>query len=107
MEGDGDIKLTYQRMMESLQNGRLVWEDVSMFIVEPLGGTLTMNVNFGVTSMAALTVSTFAGENGRAVEMEMCRLERGAGTMRAWLIVQGRRALRPSGCMSLAITTSW
>ena len=83
MEGDGDINLTYQRMIESLQNGRLVWEDVSIFIVEPPGGTVTMNVTFGVTSMAALTVSTPAGETGRAVEMEMCRLERGAGTTRA------------------------
>ena len=81
-----------------------------MFIVEPLRGTVTMNMTFGVTSMAALVVSTFAGENGRAVEMEMCRLGRGAGTRRAWLIVQGKRALRPlvaSGCMSVAITTSW
>ena len=60
LEGDGDMKLTFQRMIESLQNGRLVWEDVSMFIVELLRGMVTVNVIFGVTSMGALTVSSYA-----------------------------------------------
>ena len=70
MEGDGDMKLTNQRMIESLQNGRLVWEDVSMFIVELYGGMVTVNVIIGVTSMGGLTVSSFAGETGRTVEIK-------------------------------------
>ena len=62
VEEDVDKKLTYLRMIESLRSGRLVWEDVCIFIVDLFAGKVTMNVILGVTSMGALTVSSFAGE---------------------------------------------
>ena len=44
MEGALDREFTYQRMVESLQNGRLAWEDVCMVIVKLSAGKNTANV---------------------------------------------------------------
>ena len=63
-EADGDKRLTYQDMIESLQSGRMVWEDVCMFVVELSARKVSVNVILGVMSMGTLTVSNFAGENG-------------------------------------------
>ena len=75
MEGSGDRKVTYQRMVQSLQSGRQVYKDVCMFIVELSAGKVTVNVNLGGTSIVALPVSSFAGEKGPALEMKSCCFE--------------------------------
>lgn len=57
-----DEEETLFRMRASLQNGKFVWEEVSMFVVELFGDKVTVNVIMGVTAMEALTVTSFAGE---------------------------------------------
>lgn len=61
-EADVDERVTYERLIQSLQNGRLVWEDVCIFVVELYSRKVTVNVILGVTSMDALTVSSYAGK---------------------------------------------
>ena len=48
--------------MESLQPGRSVWDEVSMFVANLYGDSVTVNVITGVTAMEALTVNSCAGE---------------------------------------------
>lgn len=57
-----DEEETLFRMRASLQNGKLVWEEVSMFVVELFGDKVTVNVIMGVTAMEAMTVTSFVGE---------------------------------------------
>ena len=61
-EADVDERVTYERLIQSLQNGRLVWEDVCMFVVKLHSRKVTVNVILGVTSTGALTVSSYAGK---------------------------------------------
>ena len=74
-EVDPAERLTYERMLRSLQKGTLVWEDVSMFVVETVAKKVTVNVILGVTSMGALTVSSFAGEKRMPCRVVACMCE--------------------------------
>lgn len=47
--------------MESLQDGRLIRDDASLFIVEMLGGRVTVNVIDGVALFGAMQVISYAG----------------------------------------------
>ena len=43
-EGDVDERATYERVIRSLQNGSLVWEDVCMFVVQLFADGISLKV---------------------------------------------------------------
>ena len=49
-------------MKESLQDRRHVLDEVAMLVVEMFHDQVTVNIIMGVTTMEALTVTSFAGE---------------------------------------------
>ena len=63
-----DEKDTLHRMEGSLQDGRRVWEEVAMFVVELFKDKVTVNVIMGATTLEALTVTSFAGERGQLLQ---------------------------------------
>ncbi len=52
----------WQAMKRSLQDRQHVLDEVAMLVVEMFDDQVTVNIIMGVTTMEALTVTSFAGE---------------------------------------------
>ncbi len=58
---DDDDRRTLDEILESLQDGRLIRDDASLFFVEMLGGRVTINFIDGDAMFGALQVTSYAG----------------------------------------------
>ncbi len=58
---DADDRRIIDEILESLQDGRLICDDASLFIVEMLGSRVTINFINGDAFFGALQVTSYAG----------------------------------------------